>query len=205
MRQLLDRYIRADEVETIIPSTADFSFLDLLTQNSDTDEAAQKATKEAGSAKAAAEKIKAKARAVINDWHAKDKAQSVSFAQRLQEIIDQMKAETLETTEGIKKLIELLKNMKQGAKMPDGIKTRFAAALYNNRTDWTTETDEAKSIETIKRIEDYLTNEVYDGWKDTQSVAYIRCTRGIAKILGSDATDEHIMEIHRMAAMNLKD
>lgn len=205
MRQLLDRFIRADEAESIIPATADFSFLDLLTQDSDTDEAADKATTEAGSAKAAAEKIKAKARAVINDWHSKDKAQSESFAERLQAIIDEMKKTTLETTEAIKKLIELLKSMKEGNKMPEGIKTKFASALYNNRKDWTNETDEAKVIATIIEIEDLMTNKVFGGWKDTTTVAYIKCTRGIAKILGSEATDEHIMEVHRMASANLQD
>ena len=205
MRQLLDRFIRADEAESIIPATADFSFLDLLTQDSDTDEAADKATTEAGSAKAAAEKIKAKARAVINDWHSKDKAQSESFAERLQAIIDEMKKTTLETTEAIKKLIELLKSMKEGNKMPEGIKTKFASALYNNRKDWTTETDEAKVIATILEIEDLMTNKVFGGWKDTTTVAYIKCTRGIAKILDSEATDEHIMEVHRMASANLQD
>lgn len=56
MRQLLDRYIRADEADTIIPATADFSFLDLLTSSSNTDDAARKAEEEAGSKKAAAER-----------------------------------------------------------------------------------------------------------------------------------------------------
>ena len=81
MRGLLDRFIRADEAECIIPATADFSFLDLLTADSDTEEAAKKAQKEAGgSAKAAAEKIIAKERIVINDWKRKDKAMGDSFA-----------------------------------------------------------------------------------------------------------------------------
>lgn len=83
MRGLLDRFIRADEADCIIPATADFSFLDLLTSESSTEETAKKAQKEAGgSTKAAAEKIIAKERLVINDWKRKDKAVGESFAER---------------------------------------------------------------------------------------------------------------------------
>ena len=120
MRGLLDRFIRADEANAIIPATADFSFLDLLSAESDTEESARKAQKEAGgSAKAAAEKIIAKERIVINDWKRKDKAMGESFAERLQAIIDEIKNETKVTTETIKKLIELLKSMHKRNKTPD--------------------------------------------------------------------------------------
>lgn len=43
MRQLLDQHIRAESAETFIPSTADFSFLDFISESTDTDEAAEKA------------------------------------------------------------------------------------------------------------------------------------------------------------------
>ncbi len=76
MRNLLDRFIRADEAETIIPATADFSFLDLLTADSNTDEAVAEAERQAGSTRAAAEKIAAKDRSVINDWNNRDRALS---------------------------------------------------------------------------------------------------------------------------------
>ena len=56
MRNLLDRFIRADEAETIIPATADFSFLDLLTADSNTDEAVAEAERQAGKYKGSSRK-----------------------------------------------------------------------------------------------------------------------------------------------------
>ena len=76
-----------------------FSFLDLLTADSNTDEAVAEAERQAGSTRATAEKIAAKDRSVINDWNNRDRALSESFAQRLREIIDEMKLNTVVTTE----------------------------------------------------------------------------------------------------------
>lgn len=177
MRNLLDRFIRADEAETIIPATADFSFLDLLTADSNTDEAVAQAEKQAGSARAAAEKIAAKDRSVINDWHSRDRALSESFAQRLQQIIDEMKQNTIETTEAIKKLIELLKSMHQQAKYPEGVKSAVATALWNNRKEWTSLTDKAAIIELIKKTDEFFNTKVYAGWKDISKPAGFKCIK----------------------------
>ncbi len=147
MRQLIDRYIRAEDAETIIPATADFSFLDLLSDTSDIDAVVKKAEEEADGKEAASDKIIARARAVINDWNAKDKATSVSFATRLQEIIDRIKKETEETTESIKQLLELLIAMKaERQQVPEGINTPFATALWNNRRDWTCIDGETETV-----------------------------------------------------------
>lgn len=203
MRNLLDRFIRAEEAENIIPATSDFSFLDLLTENSDTDNAIEKAEKEAGSKKAAAEKIAARARTVINDWHARDKATAESFAQRLQEIIDEMKKETEVTTKAIKGLIELMKQMKGKRQMPEGIHTPFASAMWNNRKDWTSLDDPTEVIALIGKIESYFQTSVYDGWKDTSSPKGQRCLMGLKKMLGSHSSEEQRYELHRIAAANL--
>lgn len=185
MRGLLDRFIRADEANPIIPATADFSFLDLLTAESDTEESAKKAQKEAGgSAKAAAEKIIAKERIVINEWKRKDKAMGESFAERLQAIIDEIKNETKVTTETIKKLIELLKSMHKRNKTPDGIESDFEKALWNNRSDWTSLEEESEIVPLIKEINEYFMTKVFDGWKDFTKPAGLKCIKGLKKILG---------------------
>lgn len=204
MRNLLDRFIRADEAETIIPATADFSFLDFLTADSNTDEAAAQAEKQAGSTKAAAEKILAKDRSVINDWHSRDSVLSESFAQRLQEIIDDMKRHTEVTTEIIKRLIELLKAMHQGAKAPEGLKSAIATALWNNRTEWTSLTDEPSIIELIRKIDEFFETKVYDGWKDTSIAAGYKCLKGLEKLVGDTSDTEQVYVIHRIAANNIK-
>ena len=205
MRQLLDRFIRAEEAENIIPATADFSFLDLITSNSNTDEVAEQAEQEAGSKKAAAEKITAKTRQVINDWNSRDKAQALSFAQRLQDIIDEMQRQTEETTESIKKLIELLKQMKSKQQTPEGIDTPVASALWNNRKDWLPIEDEAQVISFIQRIEEYFSTKVYAGWKDTTKPAGFKCLRGLQKLLGNAINEEQLFELHRIVAANYKD
>ena len=205
MRNLLDRFIRADEAETIIPATADFSFLDFLTADSNTDKAAAEAEKQAGSTKAAAEKIIAKDRSVINDWHSRDRVLSDSFAQRLQEIIDDMKLNTEVTTEIIKRLIELLKSMHQRAKSPDGLESAVASALWNNRAEWTSLTDETEIIELIKRIDEFFKTKVYAGWKDTSKPAGLKCLKGLEKLAGDTSDAEQIYVIHRIAAKNIND
>ena len=204
MRGLLDRFIRADEANPIIPATADFSFLDLLTAESDTEESAKKAQKEAGgSAKAAAEKIIAKERIVINDWKRKDKVMGESFAERLQAIIDEIKNETKVTTETIKKLIELLKFMHKRNKTPDGIESDFEKALWNNRSDWTSLEEESEIVPLIKEISEYFMTKVFDGWKDFTKPAGFKCIKGLKKILGMNSSEEQSYIVHNIAANNL--
>ena len=203
MRNLLDRFIRADEAETIIPATADFSFLDLLTADSNTDEAVAEAERQAGSTRAAAEKIAAKDRSVINDWNNRDRALSESFAQRLQEIIDEMKLNTVVTTEIVRRLIELLKSMRQGAKAPEGLESAVASALWNNRKEWTSLTDEAEIIELIKKIDEFFKTKVFAGWKDTSKPAGFKCIKGLEKLIGDAADIEQIFIIHHIAANNI--
>ncbi|MCD8297426.1 MAG: HsdR family type I site-specific deoxyribonuclease [Prevotella sp.] len=203
MRELLDRFIRAEDAENLIPATADFSFLDLLSSTSNTDEAAKKAVDEARSEKAAAEKIVAKARAVINDWNVKDKAQSESFAKRLQAIIDSINKNATDTANDIKRLIELLKDMKAGKwKYPEGIETDIAKALWNNRKDWTDIEDETETIGLIREIDHYIIYNAYDNWRDLRTRDGRSCINGLRTIVGDASTEEQIYAIHRIAANN---
>ena len=73
MRQLLDQHIRAEDAETLVEASADFSFLDLINDATDTDKAADEAIRQAGgNANGAAEVIEGKARRVNTDWNSGD-------------------------------------------------------------------------------------------------------------------------------------
>ncbi len=204
MRQLLDRYIRADEAQTVIPATADFSFLDLLSQNSDTEEETDKAVKAAGGReKAAAEVIAAKARAVINDWNARDPKAALTFAQRLQKIIDGMNDTTRQTVEHIRQLIQLLVDMKGRSRAPEGITTQLGRALWNNRKDWTSLDGQAEVVALILRIEHFLATKTFAGFKGENPMARKHCIKGLTALCGANSTPEQIFELHRIAAANL--
>ncbi len=204
MRQLLDRYIRADEAQTVIPATADFSFLDLLSKNSDTEEETAKAVKTAGGReKGAAEVIAAKARSVINDWNARDHETALTFAQRLQKIIDDMNDTTRQTTEQIRELIKLLVDMKGHSKAPDGITSQVGRALWNNRKDWTSLTGQDEVVALIGKIEDFFATKAYAGFKIKNSNPYRHCIRDLTILCGADSTPEQIIELHRIAVANL--
>ena len=137
MRALLDRFVRSEEVETIIPATADFSFLDLIGEDTDIDNAANKTTREAGSARSAAEVIEAKARSVINSFKDSDPAAFRTYGEQLQDLIDLIRQGTLTFEEQMKKLLELIRAMKSGTgNYPEGIKSKRQKALWSNRKDW---------------------------------------------------------------------
>ncbi|MCC8114946.1 MAG: HsdR family type I site-specific deoxyribonuclease [Bacteroidales bacterium] len=204
MRVLLDRFIRADDAETIIPPTADFSFLDLITAESDTEEETKKVIQAAGGKeKAAAEVIEARARAVINDWNARDPEQALNFAARLQKIIDDLNQETHETAKRIRDLIDLLKAMKSVNKAPEGITTPFARSLWNNRKAWTKLTDKNETVELINKVEVYFATKVFAGFKGENPRSRFACIQGLKKLCGNACTADHINEIHRLASANL--
>ncbi len=212
MRELLDRFIRADDAKTLVPATADFTFLDMLTSTSDTDKAAGKAEKEAGSKKAAAEVIVANNRMVINNWYLKDKALAKAFSQQLQEIIDEMKKETETTVDTLKKLIELAKAMKGIQQTPEGIDSPFAKALWNNRKDWTGLEEDSEVMALVIKVEDFFQTQVYAGWKDPSELACEDCLSGLQNLLdenyapfGIHPTMEQIYTVHRIAANNIKE
>ncbi len=204
MRALLDRFIRADDAESIVPPTADFSFLDLLTADTDTEDAAKKAVDEAkGRQKAAAEVIEAKARAVINDWGARDPELALSFAKRLQALIDELNKHTADTAQKIRRLIDLLKAMKGTQSYPEGVTTRFARALWNNRASWTDLADEAAIVALIGRLEHFFNEDVYADWRDFTSPDHEDCMFELKNLLGNSYNDEQRLAVFKLASQNI--
>ena len=203
MRALLDRFVRAEEAETIIPATADFSFLDLIGEDSDIGDAAQKATSEAGSARSAAEVIEAKARSVINSFKDSDPAAFRTYGEQLQDILASIRAESLTFQDQMKKLLELIKKMRTGeGSYPEGITTKRQKALWNNRGDWKPydepETDAQRVVGLADEAAEYDANR---DWRDSSSKdAFLFQDR--LKELFPEMSEEQIYNLYKLLAQN---
>lgn len=175
MRALLDRFVRAAEAQIIIPATADFSFLDLIGESGDTDDAARTATREAGSERSAAEVIEAKARSVINSFKESDPAAFRTYGEQLQEILVALRTETLTFQEQMKQLLELIKKMKTGGgNYPEGITTKRQKALWNNRESWMDEClDEKAMVELVLKVDEATEFDAGLDWTDPSSKDHI--------------------------------
>ncbi len=177
MRALFDRFIKAGEADIVVPATADFSFLDLIDDTRDPDDAVGKTTKASGgNAGAAAEIIEGKVRSVINSWHEKDPKAYNTFSERLQALLDEMRKEALDYRQKMLRLIALLKEVKSGGtNFPSGITSKLAKALWNNREKWCPVTDEEEQAQTVRVVADLAINDApADFWLNPASEAMFR-------------------------------
>ena len=203
MRSLLDRFIRAEDAETIVPADTDFSFLDLLDSDSDEEEAVKIAINlTGGRSKAAAEKIEGKARAVINDAKEKDPELAKTFAQRLEEILSQLRDSTNEFETKAKELINLLKVMKGGGShYPEGISNARSKALWNNRAIWCSDLSDEQIADRIKAIDEFVEYDAGRDYKDRFSTD----GKMMLQDLRSDypgLTEEQLMNLYMLIANN---
>lgn len=202
MRQLLDQHIRAEDAETFIPSTADFSFLDLINEDTDSDEATQKAIDAAGgNAKGAAEAIEGKARRVNTDWNSGDEEAQKAFSEKLQALLDQLKANNATAKEKIKALIDHIKSIKHGNDVPEGMDNKRSQALWNNRAAWHAPEDKDKTIELIKKIDEFIHVNAGRNWQDPDSNASWDLREDLQAMF-PDMSDQDIFEIYRLASRN---
>lgn len=200
MRSLLDQYLRANNSKTIVPATADFSFLDLL--DMDETEAADKAAEEAGSEESAAEIIEGKARATINDFKEKDLELYLAFSKRLQDLLDRLKQETATFKQQAIELIKLIKATKnRGSNYPDGIKSDRAKALWNNRSKWTNSDEDFYIVGQIEQIEYLVENKAGMDWKDPSSVDAYMFKQDLQSQF-EELSEEQIMEIYILLGAN---
>lgn len=203
MRALLDQYVRADDAETIVPATADFSFLDLLDDDSPPDAAADKATAQAGNEKNAAEVIAAKARAVINSHRDKDPAAYELFSEKLQALLDSLKASRASFRRQMLELLDLIKAAKQGgASFPDGVATPLARALWNNRASWYPNAADDAAV--VARIADFGKMLEYDAmpeWRDrtTSDSEFLRADMAVRY---PDLSEEALFALYSLAVQN---
>ena len=202
MRQLLDQHIRAEDAETFIPSSADFSFLDLINDNTDVEEATEKAIHEAGgNANGAAEAIEGKARRVNTDWDSGDAEEYKLFSDKLQALLEELKARNATAKEKIEALIEHIKAIKHGNDAPSDLANRRSKALWNNRATWHAPEDKDETIRIIKTIDEFIYKNAGRNWQDPDSNASWDL-RDDLQALFPAMTEQDIYEIYRLASQN---
>ena len=202
MRQLLDQHIRAEDAETFIPSSADFSFLDLINDSTDTKEATEKAIHEAGgNANGAAEAIEGKARRVNTDWNSGDTEEYKLFSDKLQALLEELKARNATAKEKIEALIEHIKAIKHGNDAPSDLANRRSKALWNNRATWHAPEDKDETIRIIKTIDEFIYKNAGRNWQDPDSNASWDL-RDALQALFPAMTEQDIYEIYRLASQN---
>lgn len=202
MRQLLDQHIRAEDAETFIPSSADFSFLDLINDNTDVEEATEKAIHEAGgNANGAAEAIEGKARRVNTDWNSGDAEEYKLFSDKLQALLEELKARNATAKEKIEALIEHIKAIKHGNDAPSDLANRRSKALCNNRAAWHAPEDKDETILIIKTIDEFIYKNAGRNWQDPDSNASWDL-RDDLQALFPAMTEQDIYEIYRLASQN---
>lgn len=202
MRQLLDQHIRAEDAETFIPSSADFSFLDLINDNTDVEEATEKAIHEAGgNANGAAEAIEGKARRVNTDWNSGDAEEYRLFSDKLQALLEELKARNATAKEKIEALIEHIKAIKHGNDAPYDLANKRSKALWNNRAAWHAPEDKDETIHIIKTIDEFIYKNAGRNWQDPDSNASWDL-RDDLQALFPAMTEQDIYEIYRLASQN---
>lgn len=202
MRQLLDQHIRAEDAETFIPSSADFSFLDLINDCTDTEEATEKAIHEAGgNANGAAEAIEGKARRVNTDWNSGDTEEYKLFSDKLQALLEELKARNATAKEKIEALIEHIKAIKHGNDAPSDLANKRSKALWNNRATWHAPEDKDETIRIIKTIDEFIYKNAGRNWQDPDSNASWDL-RDDLQALFPAMTEQDIYEIYRLASQN---
>ncbi len=202
MRQLLDQHIRAEDAETFIASSADFSFLDLINDDTDTEDAADKVIKEAGgNAKGAAETIEGKARRVNTDWNSGDAEGYKHFSDKLQALLDELKARNATAKERVMALIDHIKAIKHGNDAPSELTNKRCKALWNNRSAWHAPENQEEAIAIIKQIDDYIYVNAGRNWQDPDSNASWDLRDDLQDKFPS-LTEQDIYEIYRLASQN---
>ncbi len=202
MRQLLDQHIRAEDAETFIASTADFSFLDLIDDATDTEETANKVIQEAGgNANGAAEAIEGKARRVNTDWNSGDDEEFRLFSDRLQALLDELKARNATAKEWVKALIDHIKAIKHGNDAPAELTNKRCKALWNNRAAWHAPENKEETVAVIKQIDDFIYQNAGRNWQNPDSNASWDLRDDLQAKFPS-MTEQDIYEIYRLASQN---
>ena len=201
MRALLDRFIKAEEPDVIIPATADFSFLDMI-DDTPTDEVVETAVRVSGSRnQGAAELIEGRVRSVINSHNVKDPELYKRFSVKLDELLQQIKQQSMDYADRMRHLIDMLKEVKNGGvSFPVGITTKLSKALWNNIASWCAKTTEREQVDAIVKVEDIMENDAPDGYENPASIRADILKNALRNSLGLDA--EQVYNLYNLVVQN---
>lgn len=201
MRALLDRFIKAEEPDVIIPATADFSFLDMI-DDTPTDEVVETAVRVSGGRnQGAAELIEGRVRSVINSHNVKDPELYKRFSVKLDELLQQIKQQSMDYADRMRHLIDMLKEVKNGGvSFPAGITTKLSKALWNNIASWCPKTTEREQVDAIVKVEDIMENDAPDGYENPASIRADILKNALRNSLGLDA--EQVYNLYNLVVQN---
>ena len=125
-----------------------------------------------------------------------------TFAQRLEEILSQLRDSTNEFETKAKELINLLKVMKGGGShYPEGISNARSKALWNNRASWCSDLSDEQIADRIKAIDEFVEYDAGRDYKDRFSAD----GKMMLQDLRSDypgLTEEQLMNLYMLIANN---
>ena len=133
MRQLLDQYVQAPKSE-VLEKLEDFSFLDIIDANkTDGSDEVTEIDRSLGGKPAAAETLVANTRRYVVRKRNSNPIYYDNLSERLNKILEEMRQQTIEYKEGLRQLIELIRELKnKTASYPAKINTDGKKALYDN-------------------------------------------------------------------------
>lgn len=136
MRQLLDQYVQAPR-SGLLASFEDFSFLDIIDANKENDpnglETANAIDQELGGEPAAAETLSANARKYMVRKRDSNPDYFDKLSEQLNHLLEQMKKCLISYTEGLRQLIELMRQLRGNTNnYPSEFDTEGKRALYDN-------------------------------------------------------------------------
>lgn len=201
MRALLDRFIKAEEPDVIIPATADFSFLDMI-DDTPTDEVVETAVRVSGGRnQGAAELIEGRVRSVINSHNVKDPELYKRFSVKLDELLQQIKQQSMDYADRMRHLIDMLKEVKNGGvSFPAGITTKLSKALWNNIASWCPKTTEQEQVDAIAKVEYIMENDAPDGYENPASIRADILKNALGNSLGLSA--EQVYNLYNLVVQN---
>lgn len=207
MRFLLDQYLHASKSKDIISveDSSDFSFLDLLDKDDETDTIVDTLLKTVQDKKSVAEIIEGKTRAVINTGKDEGNSEELtqSYVQQLEAILLQLDNGTTNFKEQITAMVNLIKKIRNGgSEIPDTIrKQKYTRVLWMNRPSWGGSDDSAEAEQQILTIARIIDEDTGSHFCDTDSPDYTELMDNLSDNLPG-LTPEQIQEIFRLIANN---
>lgn len=186
MRQLLDDYVEAKHSK-VLAKLDDFSFLDLIdtggkgADNGDLDDAED----EVGGKKGMAETLTANVRRIIMRKRDSNPEEYERFSARLNQILEEMREDTVEYKKLLQNIVELCKEMRSGHKYPDSMNTPCKKALYDNLN---------KDEEAVNRVYTAAKANAEVGWRENK-LRWKKLLKAIKKVLPEGSDLEKFMNI----------